>query len=197
MIDIKKINLIPLLFLLLIVTFSLIFVPSKVGAQESSSGTSFDTTPFQNIPNGVVDPAYSVSRWDSSKTWNGTTIFGDSVEEKIVEVNMRGEVVWQYQIPFKAEVMGVMVLPNNDILFAVVQPVQNRGAYEVNRDGQIVWQYVNRDVAHDAVRLPNGDTLIDAAHAEDYSPWPYTDPEVIEVDRNGNIVWSFHFSNTP
>ncbi|MDE1725632.1 MAG: hypothetical protein KGH89_00005, partial [Thaumarchaeota archaeon] len=25
----------------------------------------------------------------------------------------------------------------------------------------------------------------------------YTDPEVIEVDRNGNIVWSFHFSNTP
>jgi hypothetical protein len=193
---IRKIS-ICIILIIIVFTIILIFVPSKqVDAQESSFSTSVDTTVFQNIPNGVVDPAYSVSKWDPSRTWNGTTIFGDSTNEKIVEVNMKGEVVWQYQIPFKAEVMGVMELPNNDILFAVVQPVQNRGAYEVNRDGQIVWQYVNRDVAHDAVRLPNGDTLIEAAHAEDYSSFPYIDPEIVEVDKNGNTVWSFHFSNS-
>ncbi|MDE1727019.1 MAG: hypothetical protein KGH89_07095, partial [Thaumarchaeota archaeon] len=174
------------------------FHQKQVSAQEPLPNMPpFGATPFQNIPSGVANPTYSVSKWDPSKTWNGTTIFDNINNHKIIEVNMEGKAVWQYKFPFQAAILGLMVLPNNDILFAVADPEQYRGAYEVNRDGQIVWQYVNRDVAHDAVRLPNGDTLIDAAHAEDYSPWPYTDPEVIEVDRNGNIVWSFHFSNTP
>jgi hypothetical protein len=119
---------------------------------------------------------------------------------------MKGEVVFRYQFPnggtIHPGIGGVMVVPgSNDVLFSVINPESVRGAYEVNSQGQLVWSYVNKTVSHDAVRLPNGDTLITAAHAEDYSNWPYTQAEVIEVNPQGQIVWAWHakqdYANNP
>ncbi len=153
----------------------------------------------QTIPSGVIDPNYSVTTWVPSTTWNGTTFFDNSLTGEIVEVNMQGQVVWRYAFshPNSPTIVfsGLMVVPgNNDILFTVIQPESYRGAYEVNQQGQLVWSYVNKTVSHDAVRLPNGDTLLTAAHSEDYGSWPYTYPEVFEVNPQGRIVWQWHAS---
>lgn len=112
---------------------------------------------------------------------------------------MLGQVVWRYTIPFTGttgpSVTGVMVLPgSNDVLYTVINPESQRGAYEVNRAGQLVWSYVNKTISHDVVRLPNGDTLLTAAHSEDYGVWPYTYPEVFEVNQQGKVVWQWHAS---
>lgn len=180
-------------------------VPIQVGGS-SSSAQSNPKAPGPAIPSGTVDPNYSVVTWIPSKTWNGTTFFGNAQTGQIVEVNMKGEVVFRYQFPnggtIHPSIAGVMVVPgSNDVLFSVVNPESARGAYEVNMQGQLVWSYVNKTVSHDAVRLPNGDTVIAAAHAEDYSNWPYTQAEVIEVNPQGQIVWAWHakqdYANNP
>jgi hypothetical protein len=153
----------------------------------------------QGIPRGQIDPEYTVETWVPSKTWNGTTIFGNMLSGEIVEVNMWGEVVWRYKITghtTKTSIAGVMIISgSNNVLFSVLEPENMRGAYEVNRQGQLVWSFKDRRVSHDAVRLPNGNTLITAGHSEDYSPWPYTDPQIFEVDPRGQIVWVWYAKN--
>ncbi|MDV3293225.1 MAG: aryl-sulfate sulfotransferase, partial [Nitrososphaerales archaeon] len=151
------------------------------------------------IPTGTVDPLYLVTSWVPSKSWNGTTYFGNSNTSEILEINMRGQVVWRYAFPHpnapSVVFTGLMVLPkSNNVLFTIVEPESYRGAYEVSPQGQLVWSYVNKTISHDSVRLPNGDTLIDAAHSEDYGPWPYTYPEVFEVNQQGQVVWQWHAS---
>lgn len=121
---------------------------------------------------------------------------------------MQGQVTWNYTMPLPPggnmppSITGVMYVPGTtDVLFTVWEPAQMRGAYEVSRAGQIVWQWVNSTVGHDAVRLPNGDTLIDTCHAEEQSPWPYTHPQSVEVNRQGQVVWAWYgkslFQNDP
>lgn len=151
----------------------------------------------ESIPDGTADATLQLLSWTQGKTWDGTTLFGDKTNGRIVEVNMEGEVVWKYDVPGGpgTAVGGVMVLPNNNVLFAVLNPESRRGAYEVNRQGQVVWQFVDKRVSHDAVRLLNGNTLLSAAHSEDYSAWPYSDPQVFEVNSQGAMVWSFAFKS--
>ena len=110
---------------------------------------------------------------------------------------MKGEVVWRYKIPRtaneRASITGIMILPNtNNVLYTIVNPSSMRGVYEVSRQGDLIWSFKDIRVSHDAVRLPNGNTLITAAHSEDLSPWPYADPQVFEVNSEGQIVWAWH-----
>ncbi|MBI3022970.1 MAG: aryl-sulfate sulfotransferase [Thaumarchaeota archaeon] len=178
------------------------FVPEPIISAEATEQTSDP----QGIPRGVVDPNYKVEIWVPSKTWNGTTVFGNSEMGEIIEVNMFGEVVWRYEHPQtgagKPIFTGVMIIPSsNNVLYTVVQPENMRGAYEVNREGQLVWSFIDKRVSHDAQRLPDGNTLINAGHSEDYSPWPYVDPQVFELNPQGEIVWAWHakdwYANDP
>jgi len=55
-----------------------------------------------------------------------------------------------------------------------------------------VWSYQNSTISHDADCLENGNILMACAGAEKASPFPYKDPQAIEVNRNGEIVWSWY-----
>jgi hypothetical protein len=146
---------------------------------------------------------FNLGEWTKEKTWDGLTVFGhsslpfqaDKMGSRIVEVNMLGEIVWEKRISGEAKISGLSVLSNGNILFTVANPRPHRGAYEVNREGKIVWRFVDKRVSHKAVRLDNGNTLITAGHSEDFSPWPYQDPQVFEIDQAGTIVWSFYFKD--
>jgi outer membrane protein assembly factor BamB len=172
----------------------------------------------------VVGPAslalasgpFVVDLFSKEKACCGNTIFVDNAQGKVIEVDMEGNVVWDYKVPgagFGSSVkrrmkMGspgsapvpgrhrgmsgvltdVELLPGGNILVTV----GGRGVYEVNRAGEVVWKYLNSNVSHDADRLANGNTLMACANAETVSPFPYKDPQVIEVDPKGNQVWAWH-----
>lgn len=112
----------------------------------------------------VTDPDIIVDIYLPEKALQGTTLFSDNhnlERPRIVEVNMRGEIVWQYLVPenlkhytnpgFDAE-----LLPNNNILFVLPRS----GVYEIDRKGNVIWSYTDDKVSHDADRLPNGNTLV-------------------------------------
>ena len=148
----------------------------------------------------VTDPDILVDIYVPEKVWQGTTLFSDNhnlQRPRIVEVNMRGEIVWQYLVPenlkrytnpgFDAE-----LLPNNNILFVLPR----NGVYEIERNGNVIWSYMDDKVSHDADRLPNGNTLVVWGGGDQIS-----DTQVKEINPKGEIVWAWyakdHFYKSP
>jgi hypothetical protein len=146
--------------------------------------------PVVTQPSGTPDPAFLVDVNVPGKAWQGTTVLADNhdtARPRIVEVNMRGEVTWEYVLP--ADLKGytnpgldVEPLPNGNILFLLPR----NGVYEITRGKQIAWKYLDPKVSHDADRLPDGNTLI-AFGAFDTTG----DLQVKEVNPRGQLVWSW------
>ncbi len=131
-----------------------------------------------------------VGEYDPSLACNGTTLLSDVHDEKqmrIIEVDMSGEIVWQYIIP-QALVRGAPVgldadlLDNGNILFTL----SGSGIYEIDRMGTIVWSHIDPQVSHDADRLPNGDTLYVFGNGDKQD-----DLQVKQVDSSGSLIWSW------
>jgi hypothetical protein len=139
------------------------------------------TTP---MPRGTASPDISVDSYQSDKAWPGTTLLPFNYtpgKPRIIEVNMLGEIIWEYQAP-RGMVFDVELLPNNNVLFTIYQ----EGVYEVNREGEIVWSYLDKKVSHDADRLPDGNTLF---------VWGWDavdDAQVKEVNTKGEMVWDWY-----
>jgi hypothetical protein len=158
------------------------------------------------MPRGTVDPDFQVDVYQSDMAWAGTTILSDNhilSRPRIIEVNMLGEIVWQYLVPDNLRKnidpqagmnpgFAVELLPNNDILF--VSP--RKGVYEINRGGDVVWSYETPKISHDADRLPNGNTIF-VFGGDDQKD----DAQVTEVNPKGEIVWQWyardHFDKPP
>jgi len=151
-----------------------------------SCGTS-DSSSEEEI---IIPGEYYIDIYSPSEAYPGTTLFTDSHDEenlKIVEVDMNGEIVWEYTVPqniirnptvgFEAELIS-----NGNILFVL----SNSGIYEINRDGDIVWSHLDTNVSHDADRLQNGNTLYVFGNYDLKS-----DSQVKEITTDGNIVWEW------
>ncbi len=142
------------------------------------------------MPRGTADPDFIIEKYNPAKVWPGVTIFAanyDLSNPRIVEVNMWGEITWQYMLPddFKNYInpgFDVEPLPAGDVLFVL----PGKGVYEINRNGKIVWSYVDSRVSHDADRLLNGNTLIDWYDAGDVEA-----AQAKEVNSAGVVVWSW------
>ena len=138
----------------------------------------------------VIAPEFKMVVYNPEKTQEGTTILADVHNldrPKIIEVNMRGELVWEYIIPSHVLATGnaghgldVEALPNGNVLFVL----PHGGVYEVNRTGEIVWSYA-AEATHDADRLPNGNTIM-------VMSWDRKDStQVREVTLDGKVVWEW------
>lgn len=145
------------------------------------------------MPRGTKDPNLIVDIYQPDRVWAGTTLLTlnhDPQRRRIVEVNMLGEVVWEYLVPQRGFVEAEL-LSNNNLLYTVGQI----GIFEIDRSGMTVWSYMDRRASHDADRLLNGNTIF--VNADDQK----SDPQVIEVNPQGQIVWEWyakdHFDRPP
>jgi len=142
------------------------------------------------VPAGKPDPDFYVDIYKPDKTWNGTTLFADYHTAdivRIVEVNMAGEIVWQYNIPdnlkrYTNPGFDVQLLPNDHIMYLL----PGNGVYEIDRSGNVLWSYLDSKVSHDFKRLPNGNTLINRGNEDTKDT-----AQAIEVDPQGKIVWQW------
>ncbi len=122
-------------------------------------------------------------------TWlpNAHVLITDQGNNRIIEVNLRKQIVWQYpgsntnasdqlNSPNSAELLG-----NGHIL---ISDENNNRAIEVKRDDQIVATFTAGGTVGAVAfssRLDNGDTLLtDAGNSR-----------AVEVDANDNVVWQF------
>ena len=143
---------------------------------------------------GTPDSDFEIIIYNKSAALFGTTIFPDNHVEsrpRIVEVNMLGEILWEYDLPFEWKRytnpgFDVEPLASGNVLFLLPR----KGVFEVSREGKIVWSYYDPKVSHDADRLANGNTLI-AYGASDTQ----NDAQAKEVSPSGKVVWSYYAKN--
>jgi outer membrane protein assembly factor BamB len=152
------------------------------------------------MPRGAPDPDWTVEPYRQALVYTGTTIFADNHipdRPRIVEVNMLGEVVWEYLVPadlkqFNNPGFDIEPLANGNVLFVLPR----NGIYEVDRKGKVVWSFLDPKVSHDADRLPNGNTIFVYGAMDQMQ-----DAQVREVDPSGKVVWSWyardHFNRIP
>ena len=159
-------------------------------------GTSNPKATTYQMPLTVPDIYVDIYKPD--KAYNGTTLLADNHKEnqpKIIEVDMNGKIIWEYILPLNLRSYNnpgfdVERLSNGNILF--VLPL--KGIYEINRKGDIVWSYLDKQVTHDADRLPNGNTIVVFGGFDQKN-----DIQAKEINSKGEIVWAWkakdHFDN--
>jgi len=152
------------------------------------------------MPRGTLDPDIYVDIYQPDMAWAGTTLLADNhnpERPRIIEVNMLGEIIWEYQVPqnlrqYTNPGFDTEWLPDNHILFVLPR----NGVYEIDRNGNVIWSYSDKKVSHDADRLPNGNTLVAWGGGDEIS-----DAQVKEINPNGEIVWAWyakdHFNKAP
>jgi outer membrane protein assembly factor BamB len=169
-------------------------VPGTAGPAPVLTVAAGGSTPPVVQVRGTPDPAFVVDISVPEKIAPGTTLVGDlhnTAHPRIVEVNLLGEIVWQYGVPdtLKAYTnpgFSVVPLQNGNVLVTFPRS----GVYEINRTTQqVVWKYADPKASHDAERLTNGNTLIvDGGYGRD----TMADAQVVEVTPQGQVVWSWY-----
>lgn len=143
------------------------------------------------IPRATADPSLAAEIIQPDKVWVGNTLLADNHDlskPRIIEVNMLGEIVWQYLVPeglraYTNPGFDVEPLPNGNVLFVLPR----NGVYEIDRKGNTVWSYLDSKVSHDADRLPNGNTLVVFGGGDQTG-----DAQVKEVNAKGQVVWAWY-----
>ena len=172
--------------------------PTAEPAAPTAAPVPTPTRSAAAMPRGRVDPLLVVDVYEAALVSPGTTLLPVQVDSpRIVEVNALGEVLWEYRIPnalraFTNPGFDAELLSNDHILFVL----PGNGVYEVDRSGTIVWSYRTTKISHDADRLPNGNTIFVFGNNDTRD-----DPQVVEVDPGGKVVWSWyakdHFDRAP
>jgi uncharacterized protein (UPF0248 family) len=144
----------------------------------------------ESIEAPIIDPDIYLAVYNPDKAYNGTTLFADlhkAGKPRIVEVNMQGEIIWEYVVPesisrYTDPGFDVELLSNDNVLF--VAPMH--GVFEIDRSGNVIWSYLDDEVSHDADRLPNGNTIVTWGGFDEYD-----DSQVKEISPDGEILWSW------
>ncbi len=122
---------------------------------------------------------------DAEETTEGTILISDRNNDRLVEVDREGKIVWLYDKLKHCH--GADRLRNANTM--VASSDENK-VYEIDPSGKIVWSYGDGSPEmlnwpRDADRLENGNTLITDSKNH----------RVIEVNEAGKTVWSFDFGS--
>jgi len=111
------------------------------------------------------------------RTAVGTTVITATDSNRVLEVNARGDVVW--------EMRSGLNYPNEAYRLAdghtLITDRDNDRVIEVDSNHSIVWSYANLSGPHNGNRIANGHTLVSNSDQN----------KVVEVDSAGTIVWQY------
>ena len=117
----------------------------------------------------VWEMATTGSCCDAHKLENGNVLY--CAGNFVFEVSPEKKELWKYDC--SGQPYGIQPLRNGNILVCVL----SGKVLEVNRDKKVVWEFSEPN-AVDAIRLPNGNTLITGSK------------RFVEVSPDGKIVWT-------
>ncbi len=142
----------------------------------------------------IVTGELYVDIYDQAKACEGTTLFADLHDlsnPRIVEVDMQGNIIWEYDIPdnlkqYHSPGLDVEQLNNDNILFVL----PGNGVYEIDRNKNIVWSHLDDKISHDADRLINNRLVYVYGYSDTKN-----DPQMKEINQQGQTIWSWYAIN--
>ena len=142
---------------------------------------------------------------DAEATHPGYVIYTAGQVKRVILLDADGREVHAWVNPLDA---GAAIaenpkpLPDGHILVQLRYPEgpngeKRKGLAELDWDGNLVWEYFDPDfsfIHHDFHRKPNGNTLILGSEyitRPDIAPYEFKDDIIIEVDREGTVIWEW------
>lgn len=109
----------------------------------------------------------SVTLYNKIKAYGGYTLFAPAGRDNVYLVDMKGQFVHKWKLPYPTVGHGVL-LPNGNLLFAAKSPSGplaelegTRGElFEMTWDGSGVWKYEDPYMHDDFYRMKNGHTIV-------------------------------------
>lgn len=137
----------------------------------------------------IVEVAESAQRLP-----NGNTVIADNGRHRVIEINPKNEVVWQYDVANTNQrptptMRQVRRLPNGNTL--ICASTEDK-VLEVSPDKKVVWSYA-LPFPYLATRLENGHTLISSGDGYGSKAGFF----VVEVDEKGKVVWKYGGQDSP
>ena len=125
---------------------------------------------------------------------DGLTLIGDPANRRLIEVDRQGKIVRQLALQVgHTEVHQTTrqcrKLPNGHYLVA---QCREQAVFEYAPDGSVIRKFPVHGLAHSAVRLPNGNTVIGTGGGPGDMG-----KSVVEMDPQGNVVWAFNREDFP
>ena len=107
-----------------------------------------------------------LTEYQPEKAYQGYTLFSPLAQTNVYMVDMRGDVVHRWQVPYLPANYGHL-LENGNLLYGGrtdKSPVNfgGRGGIliEVDWEGNILWEYIDDALHHDFRRMDNGNTML-------------------------------------
>ena len=146
------------------------------------------------------------------KAYQGYTIFAPQTGTDVFLVDMRGNVVHRWQMPYRPANYGY-ILDNGNLLYAgrtEKGPVSFGGSggvvMEADWEGNVLWEYAEDTQHHDFCRMENGNTMVlgwelvpEVLAKSIKGGKPGTEHEqgiwsdfLKEVTPNGHVAWEWH-----
>jgi hypothetical protein len=150
-----------------------------------SNGSTANVREFDREGNIIWQITNLSSPHDAERLPTGNTLITEYGKTRVIEVNRAGDIIWEYRA------FGSSLLMDADRLGDGNTLISDYGigrVIEIDNIGYIVWEKSSLSRPMDAERLQNGNTLIVQAITEGRST--NFNGSVIEVDREGNVVWS-------
>ncbi len=147
----------------------------------------------------IHEPGRAFTGWTTEIT---ELRFHASAEEPRFRVfDLDGNVVHTWFSPYPGWGFGELVKPlSSGRILAILRKVQGSGKIlaELDWNSNVLWsfnpEHLGIGLHHDFERLPNGNTLLLASKSR-VAPWirqqPIDDDIILEIDRNGAIVWAW------
>ena len=155
---------------------------------------------------------FGLTVYQPDKVYQGFTLFSPLEGTSTYLIDMRGNVVHRWQMPYRPGEYAEL-LSNGNLLFGGrtgkgTVNIGGRGGIvmEVDWEGHTVWEYAEDSLHHDFCRMENGNTMV--------LGWELVPPDVAksikggkpgtedergiwcdyfrEVDKDGQTVWEWH-----
>lgn len=156
--------------------------------------------PYAATPSGVeeIDRNHQVvwsylshapEVWGGERLTNGNTLLGEEGPCAAVEINPLHQIAKSLALTTQTQdthhqIRKIHQLPNGNILGAM----QGEGAArEYDATGKTVWEYKNVPGIWEALRLPNGNTLLGGGDSK----------RVLEITPQGQIAWELNATDVP
>ena len=138
------------------------------------------------------------THWDHARSWPGLTLFPAASGDGVLITNDGiTQHTWSSPVPGE-RILLIEPLADARVLVATGAFINARSVMELDWAGNVLWRYdlpVGMGwIHHDIERLPNGNTLLLCAQqitVPSISPVQLEDDYLLEIDPNGNIVWSW------
>ena len=153
-----------------------------------------------------------LTRYQPEKCYPGYTLFAPMEGTSVYLIDMRGNIVHRWQMPYRPGDYGYL-LENGNLLVSgrtnkgpVTFGGRNGIIMELDWEGNVVWEYVEDALHHDHCRMENGNTMV--------LGWELVPPDLAkqvkggkpdsehesgiwsdyfrEVSPEGNSVWEWH-----